>query len=222
MKKHAIIVAGGTGKRMGTEIPKQFLKLGSKPVLMHTIEKFKKYDSEIEIILVLPKHQFEYWEMLCEDFKFEIKHTIVEGGEKRFFSVKNGLSAIDDNEGIVAIHDGVRPCVSRETIDACFQLAAEKGNAIPYFNVQDSIRVIEDDKSSIVNRSKYKIIQTPQVFDLKSIKDAYNCEFLESFTDDASVYERAGHKINLVLGNKENIKITHPTDLRIAELFIEG
>jgi 2-C-methyl-D-erythritol 4-phosphate cytidylyltransferase len=221
MKKHVIIVAGGSGKRMGTDIPKQFLLLKGKPILMHTIERFSKFDSEINIVVVLPEQQIDYWNSLVKDHRFNIEHKLVKGGEERFYSVKNGLESIYEKDGIVAIHDGVRPCVSNQTIATCFREAEEKGNAIPYADITESIRYVDKSSSYIVDRSKYKTIQTPQVFDLLKIKNAYKTEFKKEFTDDASVFEEVGYDINLVLGNNENIKITTPFDLELAAKFIE-
>lgn len=221
MKKYVIIVAGGSGKRMGTDVPKQFLSLKGKPVLMHTIAQFYNYSSAIEILVVLPAHQVEYWESLVSDYNFSIKHRIVHGGEERFFSVKNGLNALENNSGLVAIHDGVRPCVSQKTINACFEKASQQGNAIPYLDISETMRYVEDEKNYSVHRKAYKTIQTPQVFDLEAIQKAYEIDFQESFTDDASVYEKAGHKICLVKGNNENIKITNPFDLQLAAYFLQ-
>jgi len=220
MKKFVIIVAGGSGKRMGTEIPKQFLLLGEKPVLMHTIEKFYAYQSDIEIIVVLPDHQIEYWETIKNDYKFTIRHTVVSGGEERFFSVKNGLKAIDHHQGLVAVHDGVRPCVSNETIEQCYKLAENTGSAVPFNDLSESIRYVDGISHYVVNRNNYKTIQTPQIFDLSKLKKAYELPFKEEFTDDATVFENAGFKIHLVKGNKENIKITQPQDLEIAKLLL--
>lgn len=220
MKKFALIVAGGTGTRMNASVPKQFLKLGEKPVLMHTIEKFVNYGSAIEIILVLPSDQFGYWKELCIQYNFKIPHRLVAGGSVRFGSVKNGLSEIRE-EGLVAIHDGVRPLVSIGTIDRCFKVAEEKGNALPVMPVVESVRMVEGNSNFPVDREKYVAVQTPQVFRISEIKQAYNLGFDPSFTDDTMVLERLGIQINLVEGNRENIKITHKTDLIIAEALLE-
>jgi 2-C-methyl-D-erythritol 4-phosphate cytidylyltransferase len=221
MKKFALIVAGGSGSRMNSKVPKQFLLLKQKPVLMHTLERFAAYDSSIEIILVLPSSQFEYWEELCFQYDFRILHRLVAGGSVRFESVRNGLSIITD-EGLVAIHDGVRPLVSFETIDWCFKVAEEKGNALPVMPVIESIRIVEGDKSYPVDREKYVAVQTPQVFHVSEIKKAYSLGFDPAFTDDTMVLERLGIQINLVEGNRENIKITHASDLVIAEALLEN
>lgn len=220
MKKHVVIVAGGSGKRMGAEIPKQFLILNDKPVLLHTIEKFYRFSNEIEIVLVLPKSQFDYWNKLAQEYQIKIQHSIVEGGKERFYSVKNGLESIESKNGLVAIHDGVRPCVSQETISKCFSEAAIYDCAIPYVDIQESIRFVDENSSQIVNRNNYKAIQTPQVFNIEKLRTAYQTNFDPKFTDDASVFENAGFDIHLVSGNRENIKITQPIDLKIAGSFI--
>ncbi|NLU38486.1 MAG: 2-C-methyl-D-erythritol 4-phosphate cytidylyltransferase [Bacteroidales bacterium] len=220
-KNYALIVAGGSGSRMNATVPKQFLLLNDKPVLMHTIERFHEYDNAIEIIVVLPEAQFELWESLCHEYKFSIRHQLVAGGSVRFESVKNGLSRIQ-GDGIVAIHDGVRPLVSFEAIGHCFEVARLKGNAIPVMPVIESLRIIDGENSKAVDRSSFVTIQTPQVFNVSEIKAAYNQPFNEAFTDDASVLEAAGLAINLVQGNIENIKITHPADLIFAGLLIKN
>lgn len=220
-KNYALIVAGGSGSRMNATVPKQFLLLNEKPVLMHTIERFYHYDNAMEIIVVLPEAQFQLWENLCPEHNFTIQHRLVAGGSVRFESVKNGLAEIK-GEGVVAIHDGVRPLVSFETIGRCFEVAAHKGNAIPVMPVIESLRVIDGEKSKAVDRSSFVTIQTPQVFSISEIIKAYNQPFSEAFTDDASVLEAAGQAINLVEGNIENIKITHPADLLFAGLLINN
>ena len=215
MKKHLIVVAGGSGKRMESNIPKQFLLLDDKPVIMHTISAFYNYDQNLNIILVLPEEQFIYWSELCEKYNFSIPHQITAGGSERFFSVKNGLDLIKEN-GVVAIHDGVRPLVNKKTIAAVFAKAIETGNAVPYKDITESIRKVENDISAHVNRDEYKIIQTPQCFEVDLIQKAYRQGYIEKFTDDASVVENFGVKINLVQGNSENIKITNQSDLALA------
>jgi 2-C-methyl-D-erythritol 4-phosphate cytidylyltransferase len=221
MKKFALIVAGGTGTRMNASVSKQFLMLGGKPVLMHTIEKFINYGSAIEIILVLPSDQFDYWKELCSHYNFKIPHRLVAGGSVRFDSVKSGLSEISE-EGLVAIHDGVRPLVSVETIDRCFKMAEEKGNALPVMPVIESVRMVEGSNNFPVDREKYVAVQTPQVFRVSEIKQVYDLGFDPSFTDDTMVLERLGIKINLVEGNRENIKITYKTDLIIAKALLKN
>lgn len=221
MKKTAIIVAGGTGSRMQSPVPKQFMLLKDKPVLMHTLSKFASFDPSITIILVIPADQENYWKALCSIHSFKIRHKIVHGGSNRFESVKNGL-AITGKEGLVAIHDGVRPLVSSQTIERCFITAAEKGNAIPYILPVDSVRQEQSDGASIIlDRTKLKLIQTPQVFLAGLIKSAYEQPFRPEFTDDASVLETLGVNINMVAGNIENIKITNPHDLAVAGMLID-
>ncbi|MFN4233736.1 MAG: 2-C-methyl-D-erythritol 4-phosphate cytidylyltransferase [Bacteroidia bacterium] len=221
MQKSVIIVAGGSGKRMGTTIPKQFLLLKSKPVLMHTIEQFYNYDFAIEIIVVLPQAQIAYWNKLCKEHHFKIEHTIVEGGSERFYSVKNGIEKLL-NSGTVAIHDGVRPLVSIDTIKRTFTKAEKTGAAIPVMPVIESLRKIDGLNSFAVNRSQYVTVQTPQCFNIELIKKAYLQNFSSDFTDDASVVEKMGIKVALVDGNVENIKITSPLDLMLAELLLNS
>jgi 2-C-methyl-D-erythritol 4-phosphate cytidylyltransferase len=219
MKKFALIVAGGKGSRMGSAVPKQFLEIAGKPILLWTIEKFLKFDAKTEIILVLPENQFGTWEILRERFRFNKTLTLAKGGETRFQSVKNGLDKIE-GEGIVFIHDGVRPLVSMATLKNCYQTAKEKGNALPVSPVVESLRKITEKGSSHVNRDQYRLVQTPQTFKLEIIKKAYQQPENGLFTDDASVCEASGEKINLVEGNPENIKITNSVDLRIAEVLL--
>jgi 2-C-methyl-D-erythritol 4-phosphate cytidylyltransferase len=219
MKKYVIIVAGGKGERMNTSIPKQFIPISGKPILMHTIQKFHQYDHSINIILVLPENQYKYWEDLCKKFDFNLPHKVVFGGETRFHSVSNGLKIINDS-GLVAIHDGVRPFVSIETLERCYLEAEMNGNAIPCIEIVDSIRLIENNSSKAVDRSAYRLIQTPQVFKTELIKRGFEQNYSPKFTDDASVIEAIGEKINLVEGNKENVKITTPYDLALAEKYL--
>lgn len=220
MKKIAIIVAGGTGSRMKSEIPKQFIVLDSMPILMHTIRVFHGYDSDMEIRLVLPGEESETWDQLCREYKFTVKHTVVSGGETRFHSVLNGLDGVSD-PSLIAIHDGVRPLVSKKTIDNCFKNAEENGTAVPVVSLKESIREVQGEDSVSRNRGKYRLVQTPQVFQSEILLDAYNTEYQESFTDDASVVEHAGYKIYLSDGNEENIKITSPMDLQMAEILLK-
>ena len=215
-KKYVIIVAGGSGQRMKSILPKQFIDLAGKPILMHTIHKFYTYDADIALILVLPVDHIPLWKDLCERFQFSIPHQITTGGETRFHSVKNGL-ALAGEEGLVAIHDGVRPLISHDTIDRCFLGAAQWGNAIPCIPVHESVREEQKEGNKIIDRSKLKLIQTPQVFKIHLIKKAFEQPFDPCFTDDASVLERFGEKIHLVEGNRENIKVTEPVDLIFAE-----
>lgn len=215
MRLYALIVAGGSGKRMGADIPKQYLELAGKPVLMHTLERFKAFDESIEIITVLPENQIRFWAELQKKYSFSIPHTLVKGGKSRFFSVRNGLKFVED-PGIVAIHDGVRPFVSISTISRCFETAERLGNAIPVITPNDTLRMVSETGSYPINRMHVKQVQTPQVFKAELIKKAYEQEYMPEFTDDATVLERTGEKINLVDGNRENIKITNPEDLLIS------
>jgi 2-C-methyl-D-erythritol 4-phosphate cytidylyltransferase len=214
-----IIVAGGKGERMQTSVPKQFIELKNKPVLMHTISVFLSYNSKINIIVVLPQTQMENWRELCKKHAFTIQHLVVNGGDTRFESVKNGLRYVG-NEGLIAVHDGVRPLVSHHTIKTCFEEAERCGTAIPVVDAVESIRQIDDDGSCSVDRSKFKLVQTPQVFKAEILQKAYEQVFIPLFTDDAAVVENYGIKINLVKGNRENIKITTPFDLKIAEALL--
>lgn len=219
MKLYAVIVAGGSGKRMHAELPKQYLEISGKPVLMHTLEKFKAFSPDIEIITVLPENQLRFWGDLQRKYSFNIPHTLVKGGSARFFSVRNGLKFVD-TPGLVAIHDGVRPFVSVETIRRCFETAEKLGNAIPVISPSDSLRIVTDTENKPVNRMLVKQVQTPQVFDAELIKKAYRQDYIPEFTDDATVLEKTGIKINLVEGNRENIKITNPEDLIISAALL--
>lgn len=219
LKKSVIIVAGGIGNRMQSEVPKQFLLLRNQPILCHTIQKFYSFDKSISIIVVLPKNQFDYWNELCKKYNFTIAHQMVKGGKTRFESVKNGLAIIPDNQ-LVAIHDGVRPLVSENVIKNCFQKAKESGAAIPVISINESLRSISNDGSKIINRENIKLVQTPQVFNSSMLKKAYQQEYRDCFTDDASVFESDGKSVALVEGSRENIKITRVLDLKIAEALL--
>ena len=220
MNNTVIIVAGGIGSRMGSCIPKQFMLLKGKPVLMHTIEKFVEFDSSLDIIVTLPESEINIWQDLCKQYKFEHKHTAVAGGITRFHSVFNALEKISDNCEIIAVHDGVRPLVNTETIKKCFELAKEKGSAVPILQINESIRRIYESTSEPVNRDEIYIVQTPQVFQANIIMKAYGQEYTPEFTDDASVVEKAGFVIEFVNGHRENIKITFPDDIAFAEKFL--
>jgi len=220
VEKHVIIVAGGVGKRMQSEIPKQFLNVAGRPVLIHTFERFINYSDDIKITLVLPEPYIDFWKSLCKRFTFEINHKVIKGGHVRFNSVRNGLKEIH-NGGLVAIHDGVRPLVAKDTLNRVFKKAEESGNAIPAVKINESLRKINNENSFFVNRREYRLIQTPQCFHAELIKQAYQQDFKEEFTDDATVVEAMGIKINLVEGNRENIKITRPGDIKIAEAFLK-
>ena len=215
---YVIIVAGGKGLRMGGDVPKQFLLLGDRPVLMHTLQRFADDCKDLQIILVLPQEQIEYWSDLGEKYHFGVEHWIVAGGETRFHSVQSGLAQIpDDAEGVVAVHDGVRPLVSREVIGKCFEEARRKKAVVPVVPVVESLRHVSD---GAVPRADYRLVQTPQTFDIQLLKQAYRQPFSKDFTDDASVVEAFGHPITMVEGNRENIKLTTPFDLRIAEMLL--
>ena len=218
MKKHIIIVAGGKGLRMGGDIPKQFLPVCGKPVLMRTLEAFHAYDSSIHIILVLPVSQQAYWQDLCQEYQFTLAHDIANGGDTRFHSVKNGLALVE-GEGLVGVHDGVRPFVSQEVITRCYEEASLNKAVIPVIGVVETVRHLTDEGSETVPRDQYKLVQTPQVFDVTLLRRAYQQEFTDMFTDDASVVEALGEKVFLVEGNRENIKLTTPFDLKLAEML---
>lgn len=218
---YVIIVAGGKGLRMGSDIPKQFLPIGGKPVLMRTIERFREYSEDLQIILVLPKAQQDYWKKLCKEYHFEVEYLLANGGETRFHSVQNGLALIpDDAEGVVGVHDGVRPFPSVEVIRNCYEAARTAKAVIPVIPVVETVRHIEGEGSVTVPRGDYRLVQTPQTFDIQLLKAANRQPYNDGFTDDASVVESYGHQITLVEGNRENIKITTPYDLKIAEVLI--
>ena len=223
-KDYIIIVAGGKGQRMGSSVPKQFLLLCGKPVLMHTIEAFHSYSTSLEIILVLPEEQQTHWKELCEEYGFTTPHTVVSGGSTRFESSRNGISAIpDDADGVVGIHDGVRPLVSAAVIDRCYESARENYAAIPVMPLTDTLRFVgESGCGRNVLRSDYVIVQTPQVFDIALAKRAFSLPYKESFTDDASVVEDLGCQVSVVEGSRENIKLTTPFDMKVAEAILHG
>ena len=227
---YVIIVAGGKGLRMGSDIPKQFLPIGGKPVLMRTIDRFREYSEELQIILVLPKAQQEYWRQLCEEYDFPLPsigeagkghYLLADGGETRFHSVQNGLALIpDDAEGVVGVHDGVRPFPSIDVIRNCYETARTEKAVIPVIPVVETVRHLEGEGSVTVPRGDYRLVQTPQTFDIQLLKAANRQPYSDGFTDDASVVEAFGYHITLVEGNRENIKITTPYDLKIAEVLI--
>lgn len=219
MKKSVIIVAGGKGTRMGSELPKQFLPLAGVPILMYTLMAFKKYDEKIEIIVVLPRGEQEYWKQLCQEQHFSVEHRIADAGETRFHSVKNGLALVEA-PGLVGVHDGVRPFVSDEVIHRCYELAEEHKAVIPVIDVVESVRHLTDGGSETVDRNDYKLVQTPQVFDVDLLKQAYEQEYTSMFTDDASVVEAMGVPVYLTEGNRENIKITTPFDMMIGAALV--
>ena len=219
---YVVIVAGGKGLRMGGDVPKQFLLFGGKPVLMHTIERFHTFDAQLLIILVLPPDQQDYWHELCLAHHFKLPYLLADGGATRFESVRNGLALIpNDAQGMVAVHDGVRPMVSVKVIERCFAMACKTQAVIPVTPVVETLRqIMPDGASQTVNRDAYRLVQTPQTFDLQLLKQAYQQPYSTAFTDDASVVEALGHSINLVEGNRENIKITTPIDLSIGEIIL--
>ena len=215
---YIIIVAGGKGLRMGSDIPKQFLPVGGKPVLMRTLERFREYAADLQIILVLPEAQQAYWRQLCEQYHFDVEYTLANGGQTRFHSVQNGLAKIpDDAIGVVGVHDGVRPFPSIEVISYCYATARVKKAVIP---VVETVRQLDGEQSRTVPRDAYRLVQTPQTFDIQLLKAANRQPYNDGFTDDASVVESFGYEITLVEGNRENIKITTPYDLKIAEVLI--
>jgi 2-C-methyl-D-erythritol 4-phosphate cytidylyltransferase len=221
VKRYTIIVAGGKGKRMNTTIPKQFLLLQHRPILMHTIDRFVHFDPSIHLILVLPETLHEDWKQLCIQYQFKTHHEVVKGGVTRYHSVKNGLQSIKEN-GIVGIHDAVRPLVSIDTIQRCFEVAEQKGNAVPVIGVTESLRKMEGTRNIAIDRSEIYIVQTPQVFKSEQLLSSYGHNFQHDFTDDASVVEKSGYAINLIEGNPENIKITNPLDLRFADVMMNS
>ena len=205
--------------RMGTELPKQFLPVGGKPVLMRTLEAFYRYSEDIQMILVLPHSQQAYWHELCAKYRFTLPHLIAGGGETRFHSVKNGLALIQGS-GLVAVHDGVRPFVSQEVIARCYELAEAKKAVVPVIGVVETVRRLEAEGSVTVDRDRYKLVQTPQTFDVDLLKKAYEQPYTTAFTDDASVVEALGVPVCLTDGNRENIKITTPFDLKLADFLV--
>ncbi len=227
MRDYVIIVAGGKGLRMGSDIPKQFLPVGGRPVLMRTIERFREYSADLQIILVLPKAQQDYWRQLCQEYHFPLPqqegdrdgaYQLADGGETRFHSVQHGLALIpDDAQGVVGVHDGVRPFPSVEVIARCYETARTQKAVVPVVPVVETLRHVAEGTKP---RGDYRLVQTPQTFDIQLLKAANQQPYCEDFTDDASVVEAYGHPITLVDGNRENIKITTPYDLRIAEVLI--
>lgn len=215
---YVIIVAGGKGLRMGADVPKQFLPIGGKPILMRTLERFREFSAEVEIILVLPESQQDYWKTLCEQFHFTLTHQLANGGETRFHSVRNGLALVpDDAEGVVGVHDGVRPFPSVDVVRNCYETARSAKAVIPVIPVVETLRHMTEGTKP---RGDYRLVQTPQCFDVQLLKAAYQQPYDDGFTDDASVVEAFGFDITLVEGNRENIKITTPYDLKIAEALL--
>ena len=221
MKRYVIIVAGGKGMRMGGDVPKQFRPIGGKPVLMRTIEAFRRVYDDIQVILVLPHDQQAYWARLCQEYDFGIPFLTADGGDSRFHSVRNGLALVpDEAEGLVGVHDGVRPFVSEDTIRRSYEAAWEQGAAIPVVPVVETVRqILPEGDSFTVDRDQFRLVQTPQVFTVGVLKKAYLQPYQREFTDDASVVEEMGHTIVLVEGNRGNIKLTTPDDLKLAEVL---
>lgn len=216
---YVLVVAGGKGLRMGADIPKQFLPVGGKPVLMRTLETFYAYNRDMRSILVLPRDQQAYWARLCEEYHFLLPHQVADGGETRFHSVRNGLSLVS-GPGLVGVHDGVRPFVSQEVIARCYELARTEKAVVPVVKVVETVRRLSGGGSQTVDREQYRLVQTPQVFDIDLLKRAYAQPYAPSFTDDASVVEALGVPVVLTEGNRENIKITTPFDLKMAAALI--
>ncbi|EMR01739.1 2-C-methyl-D-erythritol 4-phosphate cytidylyltransferase [Cesiribacter andamanensis] len=219
---YAVIVAGGSGSRMQSSLPKQFLPLQGKPVLMHTLQAFASLPQSVELVLVLPEVQMAYWQQLCRQHRFTLPHQLVAGGNSRFQSVKRGLEKVPD-KALVAIHDGVRPLIEGDIILRAYQLAAEKGTAVVAVPLKDSIRRLQADGSSQSSpREEYRLVQTPQTFRAEAIRSAYAREEQPHFTDCASVAEAAGLHIHLTEGSYRNLKITTPEDLLLAEALLQN
>ena len=216
MNKYVIIVAGGKGLRMGGELPKQFIPVEGRPVLMRTIDTFHACDNTIQIILVLPRDHQPYWQELCRDYQFAAPHRIADGGATRFHSVQNGLALVEAPEALVAVHDGVRPFVSPEVISRCYHDAEQYGAVVPVIPVVETVRHLLPEGSETVSRDDYRLVQTPQTFRASLLRRAYEQLYCDAFTDDASVVEALGHAVHLVEGNRENIKLTTPFDLVVA------
>lgn len=222
MKRYAIIVAGGKGLRMGSDLPKQFLPIGGRPVLMHTLEAFAVALPDVSLVLVLPESQQTFWQELCREHHFMLPHDVVSGGATRFHSVLNGLRHLEGaaDDAVVGVHDGVRPFVSLEVIRTCYAEAALGKAVVPVVPVVETVRELTGDGSQTRDRSHYRLVQTPQVFPLPMLSAAYSQEFRDTFTDDASVVEANGQVVELVEGNRENVKITTPFDLVVAEAVL--
>ena len=221
MKKYAIIVAGGKGLRMGGDLPKQFIPVEGRPVLMRTLDTFHACDPSIQLILVLPPDHQPYWQELCREYGFRVPHRIADGGATRFHSVQSGLALVGEADAIVAVHDGVRPFVSREVIARCYAEAEAHGAAVPVVPVVETVRQLLPEGSKTVSRDAYRLVQTPQTFRAPLLRRAYGQPFCEAFTDDASVVEALGHAVHLVEGNRENIKLTTPFDLIVARALVQ-
>ena len=206
---------------MKSDIPKQFICLVETPILMRTISVFKDFDKDLNIVLVLPKEEIITWQKLCEEYSFTENLTIAEGGATRFYSVKNGLDKIHDSEGLIAVHDAVRPLITKDVIERIFNCAEKNGAAIPCVHPHDSIRILKNDSTEPLNRDHIYFVQTPQCFQGSLLKKAYLQPYSDSFTDDATVVENLGEKISIVEGSRENFKITMPEDLILAEALLK-
>ncbi len=222
MKRYAIIVAGGKGLRMGGDLPKQFIPIEGRPVLMRTLDTFHACDESIQIILVLPRDHQDYWRELCAQYQFAVPHRIADGGATRFHSVQNGLSLVDAPEALVAVHDGVRPFVSHEVISRCYAEAEAHGAVVPVISVVETVRQLTGEGSVTVDRNAYRLVQTPQTFRATLLRRAYEQPYTDAFTDDASVVEALGEAVTLVDGNRENIKLTTPFDLIVAKALVDS
>ena len=222
MKRYAIIVAGGKGLRMGGDLPKQFIPIEGRPVLMRTLDTFHACDESIQIILVLPRDHQDYWRELCVQYQFAVPHRIADGGVTRFHSVQSGLSQVDAPEALVAVHDGVRPFVSHEVISRCYAEAEVHGAVVPVIPVVETVRQLTGEGSVTVDRNAYRLVQTPQTFRATLLRRAYEQPYTDAFTDDASVVEALGEAVTLVDGNRENIKLTTPFDLIVAKALVDS
>ena len=220
MERSTIIVAGGSGKRMASPVPKQFMLVKGKPVLCHVISAFHLYDPAMQIIVVLPKEQIDSWRVLCIGHGFTIDHTVVAGGEERFHSVREGLKEVA-HDGLVAVHDGVRPLVSLGLIERCFAATELHDAAIPVVPVSSSMRELTDEGSRALDRSRLRIVQTPQCFQVELLRKAFKLPYDPAFTDEATLVERMGNLVRLVEGDERNIKVTTPDDLVIAAALLE-
>jgi len=221
VKYYAIIVGGGSGSRMLSDLPKQFMLLSGRPILMHTIEAFHHSDYKPEIIVVLNVDFHLYWEELCKQYHFTIPHKLVKGGSHRFHSVRNGIKLVK-GKAIIAIHDAVRPLVSKQLINVSYKQAESSGNAVAALKSRDSVRQQNEKFNISLNRDEIYLVQTPQTFSSDILSKAYKQEFRNEFTDDASVVERLGININLIEGENRNFKITFPKDLKIAEAYLNS
>ena len=220
MQRSTIIVAGGKGERMASPVPKQFLALNGKPVLCRTIEAFHTADPAMGLVVVLPGEWMEAWHRLCEEQRFTVPHTVVRGGAERFYSVREGLAAVG-HEGLVAVHDGVRPLISVDLIDRCFTAAEAHGAAIPVLPISSSVRELSGGTSRAVDRGRLRMVQTPQCFRVSLLRQAFQLPYDPAFTDEATLVERAGAAVHLVEGEERNMKVTTPFDLRMAAAILE-